>query len=414
MAGQNIAEILGLPFDPKFFRDYLNNPDPELKAAARRVKALRDSGSIDGNFRTTKKYDEQQSLAERQREQAITQAQQVEANRFEPPSSPFGPLVEEQAATVRAEREAATAKTKKQQQAANAAAERRGDPLPYPDAGVAGAPAPGARPAYTTMSPREAERIGDSPWASVSRILTADPMAWDTNNETLFNQDGQASYILVRNGRAEVVSQAQYRAGLNTASIEERKRDQQFMKQFWGSRYKGPTDGSLDPSGTFQNAMEQYAAYSTKRNYYQFAAGQGDPVKFKPLDDKALVGMSGGAGGMGAVSTQRTVTYQDFTDDEASAILEDFYRDALGRRPNKKESQKFAELLRKRAAEKPSVVTSTSGGGTTTVREQAGFGTTDAQMLARQQAEARPGFKPYQLGTKAFDGFMAALQSPFG
>lgn len=418
MAGQNIAEILDLPFDVRSFRDYLNHPDSELRAAARRVKQLRDNGLVDSNFRTTRKYEEQQDLARRQREQATTQAQAtLPDEETGTPRSPFGPIVEERAAGARAAREEAWQRSTAQQQQANRRAEERGDPLPFPNAGTGQAPrtTPTGQPVAQRVSPRVAEQAAEGPWAAVARILSADPMAWNTEQEVLYNQSGQASYILVRDGRTEVVSQAQFRSGLNTASVQERKRDQQFMKQFWGNRYKGPTDGSIDPAGLFQNAMEQYAAFSTTRNYYQFAASQGDPLKFKPLDNKALTGMAGGAGGVGgAVTTQRTVTYQDFTDDEAAAILEDFYRDALGRRPNKKESQKFAELLRKRAAEKPSVVTSTSGGGTTTVRERAGFGTADARMLARQQAESRPGFRPYQLGTKAFDGFMAALQSPFG
>ena len=282
---------------------------------------------------------------------------------------------------------------------------------------VPGAPRSTVVPGQVT-SPRAAEGRGAQPeadpWFFVRRVSAkAQGTEWDAQNEFFFSAPGQQSYILTVDGRATVVPVGSYRQKLATMTREERRQNQLFMKKFWGLGYNGPTDGSLDPNNAFQKAMEDYADFSTKQNYYRFVAAQsGTPGDFNPLDDTKLLAQSASAGGVGY--TQTTIRYEDFTDAEARGILEDYYQDAIGRRPTKKEAQKFAELLRRKAAEKPTRTVQTRTETTDVIRSTGGFSEVDARLMAREQAEARPESQAYRMETAVFDSFLEALNKPFG
>ena len=188
MAGENIRTLRDIPFDPKAYKDYLNSTDSNARQAARYIQQLVRSGQLDAQFRTTTKFDEAQARGEAERAGAITQAQRLEAPDL-PAGSPFGPVVEEQAAVARERIAVEREKSLSQKRAANERARRRGDDLPYPDVAPAETVAQeGTGPRAPVVVPQQsaamAARAGAhtapaSVWANVINVFKADPMAWD-------------------------------------------------------------------------------------------------------------------------------------------------------------------------------------------------------------------------------------------
>lgn len=134
----------------------------------------------------------------------------------------------------------------------------------------------------------------------------------------------------------------------------------------------------------------------------------------KPLSptDQAKVSIATGDITTGA-RRSRSVSVTQFSEGDARAILEQFYADTLGRRPDDAEVKKFNALINKQARKQPSVSTTTYGadGSSTTMSGGAGYSAADAQMAARKMAEADPEASAFLASTRYMDAFMNAIGS---
>lgn len=112
-------------------------------------------------------------------------------------------------------------------------------------------------------------------------------------------------------------------------------------------------------------------------------------------------------------TVSRSVSIKQFSEGEARGILEEFYAEAVGRRPSNKEVKSFLGKINAAAKAKPTTSTTTYGrdGGSTTVSGGAGYQMADAQIAARQQAEADPEASSFLASTKYMDAFMDAIKS---
>jgi hypothetical protein len=171
-------------------------------------------------------------------------------------------------------------------------------------------------------------------------------------------------------------------------------------------------NGELDRDNAFENAFLAAHAYANQVNYNRLVNGQSlvgiiDAVK------EYKVGEEKGAG----PQVSRGISEFSLSDGDAANILEEFYTQALGVRPKADDIEKFKEIVKKRAAKRPRITqttTTTDGDVTTTSGKviEEGFGLSEAQRLARRQAEARPEFAPYQMATTFYDAVLRAAQSP--
>lgn len=170
-------------------------------------------------------------------------------------------------------------------------------------------------------------------------------------------------------------------------------------------------NGELDRDNAFENAFLAAHAYANQVNYNRLVNGQPlvgiiDAVKQYKKEEEGT-----------GPQVSRGITEFSLSDAEAAGVLEEFYTQALGVRPQAKDIEKFKEIVRNRAAKKPTITqttTTTDGGITTTSSKtvEEGFGLAEAQRLARRQAEARPEFAPYQMATNFYDAVLRAAQSP--
>lgn len=108
---------------------------------------------------------------------------------------------------------------------------------------------------------------------------------------------------------------------------------------------------------------------------------------------------------------------------DAAVLLEEFYAEAVGRRPNPKEVDAFRNAVNRAAKKDPTkTVTSRttftdmagnqSSSSTSTNKE--GFGVNDARMAGREQAEADPYSKGFLTSTKYFDVLVRSLRGELG
>lgn len=133
-----------------------------------------------------------------------------------------------------------------------------------------------------------------------------------------------------------------------------------------------------------------------------------------PLDVTAQAKLSMAAGDISTGPRRsRSVSITQFSEGDARAILEQFYADTLGRRPDDAEVKKFNAAINKQARKQPSVSTTTydSSGSATTVSGGAGYSQADAQMAARKMAEADPEASSFLASTRYMDAFMNAIGS---
>jgi hypothetical protein len=189
---------------------------------------------------------------------------------------------------------------------------------------------------------------------------------------------------------------------------EDRKKLQEAFKKagLLPSNYNA--NGELDRDSAFESAFLTAHRYANQVNYNRL------------VNSQPLVGI------LDAVSEYKTdadkeprisksISEFSISDTQAEALLEDFYTQALGVRPGKNDIEKFKDIVRKKAAEKPRVVQTTASADnltTTTKTIEEGFDEAGAQLLARRQAEARPEFAPYQMATSFYDSVLRAAQSP--
>lgn len=181
------------------------------------------------------------------------------------------------------------------------------------------------------------------------------------------------------------------------------------LKKIFPELAQEEMNGEVTP--LFLSAMAGVAASASEKNYYRRENKQ----KLLTLDDEINNLLEEGED-----KTSRTATSKDFfslSSGDAEQILEVFFKEAIGRRPNQREINKFISVAKKRAESQPRVTqTVTSPDQLTTENRvtQEGFGQAEAELLARQQAEARPEFAPYQMATNFYDALLAAARSPVG
>jgi len=168
-----------------------------------------------------------------------------------------------------------------------------------------------------------------------------------------------------------------------------------------------PIDGEVTP--TFLDAMDAVAGAISERNYYRKQSNQsvlslGQGIEY--LLER---------GSLQQPKTRTEKSFFSISDGEARAMLENFYAEALGRRPTKDEVNKFASVVRKRAERQPQVGQSTSSPDGLSIESritQPGFGQAEAELTARRQAEAGPEFESYRLATSYYTALLRAIGSP--
>lgn len=189
---------------------------------------------------------------------------------------------------------------------------------------------------------------------------------------------------------------------------EDRKKLQEAFKKvnLLPSSYNA--NGELDRDSAFESAFLTAHVYANQVNYNRLVNNQPfvgilDAIsEYKTDADKEP-------------RVSRNISEFSISDAQAEALLEDFYTQALGVRPGKNDIEKFKDIVRKKAIEKPRVVQTTASADnltTTTKTIEEGFDEAGAQLLARRQAEARPEFAPYQMATSFYDSILRAAQSP--
>ena len=89
-------------------------------------------------------------------------------------------------------------------------------------------------------------------------------------------------------------------------------------------------------------------------------------------------------------STSVSKSFTSFTEAESRGILENFYAEALGRRPSDAEVKKFSKTINNAAKAAPSTSTTTYGTNTTATTQKEGYTQADAELEARTLAESQP------------------------
>lgn len=157
------------------------------------------------------------------------------------------------------------------------------------------------------------------------------------------------------------------------------------------------------------------ASAENMAKYVAFSSGLIKEFDQKPLGvfEQAQISIKTGTVSTGPRSS-RSVSVTQFSAGQASAILEEFYNATLGRRPTAKEVKKFTSVINAQAKKQPSVSTTSydaSGNSTTVSGAQAGYTQADAQVAARQMAEADPEAAAFLNSTRYLDAFMNAIGS---
>ncbi len=170
-----------------------------------------------------------------------------------------------------------------------------------------------------------------------------------------------------------------------------------------------------NPTSAFVQAMMDASREVSAMNIARF--GDGSAIVGKPLTLQQglnIIAGGGGKDGGAGSSTYTSLSYTSFSDAEARGILENFYADALGRRPNNKEVAKFKNVINAAAKKRPSVSTTVSSGNTSTNTSNEGYSQADAELTAREMAEAKPGANAFITSTKFMDTFLGILGGKIG
>jgi hypothetical protein len=121
--------------------------------------------------------------------------------------------------------------------------------------------------------------------------------------------------------------------------------------------------------------------------------------------------------------TATDIDYFSISKGDAAVLLEDFYAEAVGRRPTAKEVDAFKNAVGKAAKKDPtkSVTNTTAVTGldgntnrSSSTTSEEGFGVNDARMLGREQAESDPYAKGFLTSTKYFDVLVRSLRGELG
>ena len=227
-----------------------------------------------------------------------------------------------------------------------------------------------------------------------------------TNEQNFYERGVKSTSKKVEYRTAEEIRQEAF-----SLSKENRKKLQEEFKKIGLLSKNYNANGELDRDNAFENAFLLAHNYANQVNYNRLVNGEPligiiDAVKQFKTDEE----------GKGP-QIQRSVSQFSISDGEAEALLEEFYTQALGVRPGENDIQKFKEIVQKRAAKKPRITettTTTDGSLSTSTSKvlEEGFDASQAQLLARRQAEARPEFAPYQMATTFYDSLLRAAQSP--
>lgn len=399
MAGDKLTNI---PFPVESYKEYLNSTDPELKRAAQYVDRLRKSGQLNAQFRTTEKFDKAQAKGKAQTEAARAGVVTTGAATVQAPTSPYaGTVIAEMGKKAQEQKRISEDKRVKLEQQRNAEAIQEGRPAPFPerlrgDQKVSGTtkPTPSTPVPQTSILPDRYD-----PWNAVRAGVEFDP----ATGITTARETGEQVFISVNNDKTtQVIPITTFRQSLRNMSNADRKALQKRLVQVYGKAYDGPTDGRNDVlNGKFEAAAVTLMQTASSINYDRYNFKQRPAT----LDD--LIGDMGDS--LRAGSTTTNISTTDFTPEEAKTILDAFYEESIGRRATADEVAKFTQVLKKQAKSRPTVTTSTTVGSTTRTSTKAGFGQTEAQALAQQEAEATTEYKPFQLATRAYDAFDKAI-----
>jgi hypothetical protein len=197
---------------------------------------------------------------------------------------------------------------------------------------------------------------------------------------------------------------------LNSLKREDRAKIQKLLKKY--GAWDGATDGSLADKIEFDGVMKEIYRQMTEVNLARLTADVKLPAYTleKFLDNEYVLAEEEDTG-------PRTVTSKSFfslSDGESKLLLDDYYRNTLGRAATQDELKQFQNVVKKRSERKPSVGQKTYQDGALVEERtlEPGFGEAEARLTAFRQAKARPEFEGYQLANTYYDAILAAAQSP--
>ena len=287
MAGTRLDEIKDYPFPVRFYKEYLDSTDPQQASAAREIQRLIKTGQINSEFRTTTKFDRAQSTGTAQKEFATKQSKEAltagsKKVTTEIPSPFAGTVIEEIGKAAKAKADKAAEARAAEERRRNELAAEQNRSLPFPDR--AQKDAKERIKSGTTYAPTgtPATKRGMTP---TEIALKARPELaqnyWDAlkganvqfDGGKLILEDGNIGYIGVDvNGNSQIISQTKFLQNIRSMSVEERKQFQNKIKSAYGSAYDGPTNGTNDFAGNFENAAQAFMERFTQINYDNFNA----------------------------------------------------------------------------------------------------------------------------------------------
>jgi hypothetical protein len=199
-------------------------------------------------------------------------------------------------------------------------------------------------------------------------------------------------------------------ASLNGLKREDRAKIQTLLKKY--GAWDGGTDGSLAEKAEFDATMKEIYRQMTEVNLSRLTSDTKLPAYTLEqfLDNEYVLAEPEDTG-------PRTVTSKSFfslSEGESKLLLDDYYRNTLGRAATPDELKQFQNVVKKRSERKPSVGQKTYQDGALVEERtlEPGFGEAEARLTAFRQAKARPEFAAYQLANTYYDAILAAAQSP--
>jgi hypothetical protein len=156
--------------------------------------------------------------------------------------------------------------------------------------------------------------------------------------------------------------------------------------------YRGKAVTTLTPS-LLKGITAMEEARVSLRNY------RGDIDRTAFLVESIAQGAAGGAGGGPSTTIQRKIS----TKLEAQTLIDEIYKDVLGRAPTEAEFNKYFKKLTKRQQDKPTVTTY-SGGSTNVITQKGGPDVEQYlynQISGTDEAKARQVFNFYDVFKKA-------------
>jgi len=224
------------------------------------------------------------------------------------------------------------------------------------------------------------------------------------------NGKGGDNKILVRGDAGlQAMSATRFMAGIMNAKPEDIRRYQQALKD---SGYLPDTyivsGNAMDSDNAFVSGMLKAANQISVQNLTRYTDLVNTGKKGEPLDFYSQLKTLEGTGGGNQVSTNTSA--MNFTEGETRALLEGFYGEALGRRPNEDEIAKFQKRINAKAKANPNISTTTYTSGGSQSSDKEGFTAADAENMARNAAENKPGAHGFIASTKYMDAFLGSLR----